>query len=81
MRAVVTHVYRICLGQGGAKLVAVSPQTPDKSLSTAEKNALAFGLKRPWLSGSKSCGIACYLAEELRPIYASFAHAFTREER
>ena len=26
----------------GATLVAVSPQTPDESLSTAEKNALAF---------------------------------------
>ena len=26
----------------GAKLVAVSPQTPDESLSTAEKNELAF---------------------------------------
>jgi peroxiredoxin len=26
----------------GAKIVAVSPQTPDESLSTAEKSALAF---------------------------------------
>src|SRR4029077_6583132 len=28
----------------GAKLVAVSPQTPDESLSTAEKNALSFSV-------------------------------------
>lgn len=60
----------------GAKLVAVSPQTPDESLSTAEKNALAF----PVLSDegsmtAKSFGIAFDLAEELRPIYARSGHA------
>lgn len=60
----------------GASLVAISPQTPDESLSTAEKNALAF----PVLSdtGSKTArafGIAFDLAEELRPIYAKFGHA------
>jgi peroxiredoxin len=60
----------------GAKLVAVSPQTPDESLSTAEKNALAF----PVLSDAgsviaKAFGIAYDLAEELRPIYARFGHA------
>jgi peroxiredoxin len=60
----------------GAHLVAISPQTPDESLSTAEKNALAF----PVLSdgGSRTArgfGIAFDLAEELRPIYARFGHA------
>jgi peroxiredoxin len=60
----------------GATLVAVSPQTPDESLSTAEKNALAF----PVLSDAgsvtaKSFGIAYDLAGDLRPIYMGFGHA------
>jgi peroxiredoxin len=60
----------------GAHLVAISPQTPDESLSTAEKNALAF----PVLSdaGSRTArgfGIAFDLADELRPIYARLGHA------
>ena len=60
----------------GAQLVAISPQTPDESLSTAEKNALAF----PVLSDvgsqvARSFGIAFDLAEELRPTYARFGHA------
>lgn len=60
----------------GATLVAISPQTPDESLSTAEKNELAF----PVLSDTESMtarayGIAFDLADELRPIYAKFGHA------
>ncbi len=60
----------------GAELVAISPQTPDESLSTAEKNELAF----PVLSDvgsvtAKAYGIAFDLAEELRPIYTRFGHA------
>jgi peroxiredoxin len=60
----------------GAELVAISPQTPDESLSTAEKNELAF----PVLSDvgsvtAKAFGIAFDLAEELRPIYARVGHA------
>lgn len=59
----------------GATLLAVSPQTPDQSLSTAEKNDLVF----PVLSDrgskvAKSFGIAFDLAEELRPIYTQFNH-------
>jgi peroxiredoxin len=60
----------------GAKLVAVSPQTPDESLSTAEKNELAFSvLSDVGSATAKSFGIAYDLAEELRPIYARFGHA------
>ena len=60
----------------GATLAAVSQQTPDQSLSAAEKNSLAF----PVLSDvgsmtAKSFGIAYDLAEELRPIYARLGHA------
>jgi peroxiredoxin len=60
----------------GAKLVAVSPQTPDESLSTAEKNDLAFPVLSDVGSAmAKAFGITYDLAEELRPIYARFGHA------
>lgn len=60
----------------GATLIAVSPQTPDASLSTAEKNGLSF----PVLSDvgsrvAKAFGIAFDLADELRPIYTRFGQA------
>ena len=60
----------------GASLLAVSPEKPDISLSTTEKNALGY----PILSdtGSKVArmfGIAFDLAAELRPIYSRFNHA------
>jgi len=60
----------------GAKLVAVSPQTPDESLSTTEKNALSFSvLSDIGSTAAKSFGIAYDLAEELRPLYARSDHA------
>lgn len=54
----------------GGRLVAVSPQTPDHSLSTAEKHDLAF----PVLSDvgnavARSYGLVFTLADDLRPIY------------
>ncbi|MGY2733751.1 peroxiredoxin-like family protein [Sphingomonas sp. UYP23] len=60
----------------GATLIAVSPQTPDESLSTVEKNDLAF----PVLSDigsrvARSFGIAFDLADALRPIFTGFGHA------
>jgi peroxiredoxin len=60
----------------GATMIAISPQTPDNSLSTAEKNALAF----PVLSDAGSAtatafGVAFELAQALRPIYTRFGHA------
>ena len=60
----------------GARLVAISPQTPDESLSTAEKNELAFAvLSDVGSATAKAFGIAFDLAEELRPFYAQFGHA------
>jgi len=60
----------------GANLVAVSPQAPDESLSTAEKNELAFSvLSDAGSATATSFGIAYNLAEELRPIYTRFGHA------
>ena len=54
----------------GASLVAISPQIPDQSLTTAEKNELAF----PVLSDvgnvvARRFGLVFALAEHLRPIY------------
>lgn len=60
----------------GASLVAVSPQTPDASLSTAERNALDYPvLSDAGSAVAKAFGIAFDLADELRPIYAGFGHA------
>jgi len=60
----------------GAQLVAISSQTPDESLSTAEKNELVFPvLSDVGSATAKAFGIAFDLAEELRPIYARFGHA------
>ncbi len=60
----------------GASLVAVSPQTPDESLSTAEKNALDFAVLSDADSRvAQQFGIAFDLADELRPIYTAFGHA------
>ncbi len=57
----------------GAQLVAVSPQTPDNSLSTAEKLELEF----PVLSDvgnavARSFGLVFTLPEDLREVYSSF---------
>lgn len=57
----------------GATLIAVSPQTPDKSLSTAEKNELAFAvLSDAGSNVAKAYGIAFSLVDELRQIYTKF---------
>lgn len=59
----------------GASLMAISPETPDDSLSTADKNALAY----PVLSDSgnavaRQFGIVFDLAPALRPIYTRLGH-------
>lgn len=60
----------------GASLVAISPQTPDSSLSTAEKNALEFDVLSDCGSVvARSFGIAFELPEVLRPLYAKHALA------
>lgn len=57
----------------GSTLVAISPETPDSSLSTTEKNALEF----PVLSDAgnrvaKEYGLVFTLPESLRPLYEQF---------
>ena len=56
----------------GATLVAISPQTPDNSLSTTEKNALAFPvLSDSDLVAARGFGIAFTLPPELVDLYSS----------
>ena len=57
----------------GARLIAISPQLPDESMSTAEKNELSF----PVLSDAgnkvaREFGLVFALSEQLRPLYESF---------
>lgn len=57
----------------GATLVAVSPQTPDSSLSTAEKLELAFPvLSHEGNRVADSFGLVFTLPEALREVYAGF---------
>ena len=61
------------LAKLNTKLVAISPQTPDASLSTKEKNELEFEvLSDTHNELAKDYGLVFSLAEELRPIYTSF---------
>ena len=57
----------------GASLVAISPQTPDSSLSTAEKNDLKFDVLSD--EGNKTAnefGLVFELAPELHELYLKF---------
>jgi len=59
----------------GARLIAVSPETPDNTLSTAEKNDLAFTV----LSDAKgrladALGVRFELSPAIRDLYAKFGH-------
>ncbi|MEO0456305.1 MAG: peroxiredoxin-like family protein [Cyanobacteria bacterium P01_A01_bin.114] len=57
----------------GATLIAISPETPDNSLSTSEKNALSFVvLSDVGNRVARDFGLVFQLAEELRPIYKGF---------
>ncbi|MDJ0742200.1 MAG: peroxiredoxin-like family protein [Xenococcaceae cyanobacterium MO_167.B27] len=57
----------------GATLVAISPETPDNSLSTSEKNELTFEvLSDQGNQIAKQFGLVFTLPEELRPIYEQF---------
>lgn len=56
----------------GASLVAVSPQTPDSSLSTAEKNELTYPvLSDVGLHVTRAYGLAFDLPPELAKLYQS----------
>ena len=57
----------------GARLVAISPETPDHALTTAESHDLGFEvLSDAGNQVARKFGLVFTLAEELRPIYAGF---------
>jgi peroxiredoxin len=57
----------------GATLVAISPQTPDESLTTKEKNELAFPvLSDAGSNVARKFGLVFTLDETLKPIYKAF---------
>lgn len=60
----------------GISLLAISPQTSDASLSTAERNALEFDVLSDLGSEvARAFGIAFALPEELRALYTQVGHA------
>jgi len=57
----------------GAQLIAVSPQTPDNSLTTAQKAALSFEvLSDVGNRAARQFGIVFTLPDELRSVYERF---------
>ena len=57
----------------GAQLIAISPQSPDASMTTKEKNELEFEVLSDHNNvTAKEFGLVFSLAEELRAIYKSF---------
>lgn len=57
----------------GANLVAISPQLPEKSLSTAEENKVSFEvLSDAGNKVARAFGLVFTLAESLRPLYKKF---------
>ncbi len=57
----------------GASLVAISPELPDNSLTTAEKNELGFEVLSDSGNGvARRFGLVFTLAETLRPLYENF---------
>jgi peroxiredoxin len=63
----------------GARLIAVSPQLPDGSLSTAEKNGLEFDVLSDVGNGvARAFGLVYSLPDELREALRSNGKALTR---
>jgi peroxiredoxin len=63
----------------GASLVAISPEMPDNSLSTTEKNSLTFEVLSDLGNRvAREFGIVFQLPVDLRPIYAEFGIDLTK---
>ncbi|MGW2640133.1 peroxiredoxin-like family protein [Streptomyces sp. NPDC001348] len=63
----------------GARLVAVSPQTPDESLTLAEKQALAFDVLSDLGSDTaRQYGLAFDLPDDLAAVYDEFGFDLQR---
>lgn len=60
----------------GASLLAISPQSPDASLTTAEKNELAFEvLSDQGSTVANAYGIAFKLPDNLQKLYTELSHS------
>jgi peroxiredoxin len=61
------------INAAGASLVAISPEKPDDSLSTAEKNALTFEvLSDVGHRAGRAFGLVYEFSDELRGVYQGF---------
>lgn len=59
----------------GARLIAVTPETPDNSLSTAEKNDLSFSVLTDAKGQlSEALGIRFELSPAIQALYQKFGH-------
>lgn len=59
----------------GARLIAVSPETPDNTLSTAEKNALGFDVLSDTAGVlADALGIRFELSPAIKALYQKFGH-------
>lgn len=57
----------------GAELIAITPETPDSSLSTSEKNELSFSvLSDIDNTYAKKLGLAFKLPDDLQKVYSDF---------
>lgn len=64
------------IAAAGASLIAISPQTPDASLSTAEKNQLGFDvLSDQGSQVAQAYNLAFELPDQLKALYTQFSHA------
>ena len=60
--------------ESGGSLIAISPQTPDASLTTAEKDGLTFDvLSDVGNVVARSFGLVFTIADDLRPMYGADA--------
>lgn len=65
--------------KAGAQLIAISPQTPDASLSTQEKNALVYPvLSDTGNAAAKAFGILFDMPAYLSELYANFGNDLTK---
>lgn len=63
------------IAASGAQLIAISPEKPDASLSTAEKNELTFEvLSDAGQQVGRAFGLVFNLSDELKAIYTQFGN-------
>lgn len=63
------------LAARGARLVAISPELPDNTMTTAERNGLGFSVLSDTAGAAmEAFGIAFALPQPLRELYGRFGH-------